>query len=257
MKLKGKIAVVTGGGRGLGREIALAFAQEGADVVVTSRTLSEIESVRQEIEALGRKALAVTADISAEEQVNSMVEVTLREFGKIDILVNNAGIAHGSHHLSSIKDFTLQDWRLVIDTNLTGTFLCSRAALKNMIEKKSGVILNITSGMVARILPKFGAYVASKTGIEGFTKALEAEVTPYNIRVNVLRPGPMATIPLLKSDKITPFKIIYHPEAIRPVAVYLASSDSKDITGQIIDCMEWLKENVTADLSQYVFLKRE
>jgi NAD(P)-dependent dehydrogenase (short-subunit alcohol dehydrogenase family) len=257
MKLDGKTALVTGGGRGLGREMALSFAQEGADVAVTSRTASEIENVKLEIEALGRKALAVKADLLVEEEVNSMVEATLEEFGKIDILVNNAGTAHGSQHLCLIEDFTLQDWRFVVDTNLTGTFLCSRAVLKGMIEKKRGVILNITSGMGARVRPRFGAYLASKLGIEGFTKALAAEATPHNIRANVLRPGPMATDPLLKSDKITPFKIIYRPEAIRPVAVYLVSSDSEGVTGQIIDCMAWLKEHVTPDLSQFVFLKRE
>lgn len=188
VKLKDKVAIITCGGHGMGREMALAFAEEGANVVLAARTQSEIEAVAQELRTLGRKALAIPADVSIEEQVNRMVQKTIDEFGKVDILVNNAGGSFGARE-TMICDLSLSDWRYVLDVNLTGAFLCSRAVLQHMIEQKSGVIINITAGMGQRGKGGMGALSAAKFALEGLTQAMARELVPFNIRVNALKPG--------------------------------------------------------------------
>ncbi len=137
MKLENKVAIVTGAGRGLGREMALAFAEEGASLVLAARTQSEIEAVAQEVMALSRKALSIPTDVSVEEQVNRMVRKTIDEFGRVDILVNNAGGPFGTNGIL-VRGLSLSAWRTVLDINLTGTFLCSKAVLKHMMEQRSG-----------------------------------------------------------------------------------------------------------------------
>lgn len=184
MKLKGKVAIVTGGGKGLGRGIALTFAREGANVAIAGRSEDALLKTAAEIERLGRKALAIPTDVSKEEQVNNFVNKVKDKFGKIDFLVNNAGILLSK----KVTETTLEDWEEVINTNLRGTFLMTRAVLEIMRKQRSGHIFNISS-VGGRIgLAEKSAYCASKFGIVGFSKAVAKEVKQDNIKVQVVYP---------------------------------------------------------------------
>lgn len=258
MKLKNKVAIVTGSGRGLGREIALAYAEEGADLVLVSRTSSEVEAVGHEIRALDREVLVSPTNVAVPEEVSRMVQRAQEKFGKIDILVNNAGIAY----LTSLKpliEMDLKEWRAVLDTNLTGTFLCCKAVLGNMIEQKSGVILNLSSDMARTAYAKTSAYTATKAGIEGLTRILATELAPFNIRVNSIRPnGPMATrlvFSILK-DITRPIPHLFRPDAIRPLAVYLASEAAAGVTGQCLSATDWILEHGPGKLSDYWYSEK-
>ncbi len=244
MKLKDRVAIVTGGGRGLGREMALAFAEEGADLVLAARTQSEIEAVAQEVRALGRKALPIPTDVSMEEQANRMVQKTIDEFGRIDILVNNAG---GSFNTRGIllRDLSLDTWRQVLDINLTGTFLCSRAVLKYMMPRRSGVIINIITGQGITQQAGRAAYWAAKSGQEGLTQAMGRELAPFNIRVNALNPGwALATKPVLQQPESVRGELL-PPNIMREPAVYLASDDSIGVTAQSLIATKYLEDQKT------------
>jgi citronellol/citronellal dehydrogenase len=193
MKLKDKVAIVTGSSRGLGKIIAVALAREGARVVVAARTESENERLpgtiyktAKAIEAAGGITLPLKCDVTSEESVAEMVKRSLNEFGRIDILVNNAGTAFPQ----TIVETPLKRWELVLKVNLTGAFLCSRAVLPAMIEHKSGSIINITSiDAIGRTSGFTGAaYGVSKAGLERFTWSLAGEVGKYNIAVNAVKP---------------------------------------------------------------------
>jgi NAD(P)-dependent dehydrogenase (short-subunit alcohol dehydrogenase family) len=257
MKLENKVAVITGGGRGIGREIAMAYAEEGADVTIAARTITEIEAVAEEIKALGGKALAVSTDVRLEEQVNHMVCRTLKEFGKIDILVNNAGGVFGTA-MHPVWDITFQQWQTVLEVNLTGTFLCLRAVAPQMIRQKSGSIINVSTGVAQPGISAvgFGAYAAAKCGVERLTKVLAAELATSNIRVNTLDPGgPVATRNVLDVVDVTTVKLpegpVVRPNIVRPLAVFLASDDSVGITGESFNCKRWNLEHGFGDASQY------
>lgn len=252
MRLKGKVAIVTGGGRGIGREIAMLYAEEGADVTVTARSRSEIEAVAEEIKALGRRALAIVTDVREESQVNEMVHHTLGEFGKIDILVNNAGGALGTV-LCSVWDLSLQQWREVLDTNLTGTFLCCKAVLPQMIKQRGGIIINVSSAMGQRGRAGFGAYSAAKFGVEGLTQVLAAELAAYNIRVNSLCPGGRVATPSILKQPSIPNVPLLRTDIVRPLVLFLASDDSTGRTGEHFDCKEWNQEHGFGDISQYLY----
>lgn len=189
MKLENQVAIVTGSGRGLGKAIALTYAREGANVVVVARTRSEIENVAEEIRSMGRRALAIPTDVSKKSQVQAMVQQTLDEFGTVDILVNNAGVAIHNY----LVDIREEDWDLTMAVNLKGVFLCSQAVFPIMMEKRSGHIINISSGAGKRAGQRYATYSTSKFGVMGFTEAIAAEGRPYNIKVNVICPGPVAT----------------------------------------------------------------
>lgn len=183
----GKVAIVTGGGRGIGPAIALGLADAGADVVVASRTASELEKVVKEIEAMGRKGLAVTADIGKAADVNRMVDATVDKFGKIDILVNNAGFFPYNLFL----DMTEEEWDRVQDTNIKGQFLCAQAVAKEMVKQgKGGKIVNIAS--IEGEFPITAGrthYHASKGAVINFTRGLAKELSQYKINVNAVAPG--------------------------------------------------------------------
>lgn len=189
MKLKNQVAIVTGSGRGIGKAIALTYAREGADVVAVARTSSEVENVAQEIRSMGRRALAIPTDISQKKQVQAMVQQTLDEFGTVDILVNNAGVAIHNY----LMDIREEDWDLTMAVNLKGMFLCTQAVFPIMMEKRSGHIINISSGAGKRGSPRYGSYCASKFGVMGFTEAIAAEGRPYNIKICVICPGPVTS----------------------------------------------------------------
>ncbi len=188
-ELTGRVAIVTGAARGLGKSIAVAFANAGADLALIDCRESELEAVATELRTFGQRCLAIGADVSDDEQVTSMVQRTLREFGSVDILVNNAGI----NRPGPIVDLATADWDAVLDVNLKGAFLCSRAVFHKMMQQRRGHIVNIVSVMGKRGWGGHTAYCASKFGLMGLTQALVAEGRPYSIKVTAVCPGGMDT----------------------------------------------------------------
>jgi 3-oxoacyl-[acyl-carrier protein] reductase len=240
MKLKGKVAIVTGSGRGIGREIALLLAKEGANVVVTSRTQEEIEKVVKEIKALKVKALGVKIDVSNFKEVNQLVEKTIKQFGRIDILVNNAGIAD----LVFFNQMTEEQWDKMMSIDLKGVFNCTRAVINQMIKQKYGKIVNISS-VAGTALGFIGSthYSAAKAGIIGFTQSLAMEVASYGINVNSIAPGIIETNMTINAlgkkgleefAKQIPMGRTGKPEDIANLLVFLVSDDASYITGQVI-----------------------
>ena len=238
--LEGQVAIITGGGTGIGRGIALEFARAGVDVVVTSRKLANLEKVAEEVRALGRRSLAVPADITNKVDVDNMVQRVMDEFGVIDILVNNAGTIVRA----SLLEHSEEDWDAVLDTNLKGYYLCSRAVGKRMVEQKRGNIINIASirGIVAA--PGRASYCVSKAAVLMLTRVLALELAGYNIRVNAIVPGAVRTnmTKVLWGNpeaykEITakiPMGRWAEPSEIASVALFLASDLSSYITGHTI-----------------------
>ena len=230
MSLENKVAVVTGGGRGMGRAIALKFAERGAKVVIASRTDNELKKVLEEVEALGGEGMAVAADVSKEADVQNLAKAALDRFKKVDILVNNAGITV----TAPIVETPLEVWNDVIGTNLTGAYLCSKAVLPSMMKQMSGKIINISSMKGKRGLPGSTAYSASKFGIQGLTEALAKEVKPYNITVTVLFPGLTHSVmgdtwsdEKIRKDGLPERDTWLRPEDIADVVMLLASLDNR------------------------------
>ncbi|MBU4493099.1 MAG: 3-oxoacyl-ACP reductase FabG [Nanoarchaeota archaeon] len=237
MDLKNKVAIVTGSRRGIGKAIVLALAKAGAHVVVSDINLDDCNKVVEEIKAIGKEGLAVKADISNPEEVKEMVKSTVKRFGKIDILVNNAGI----YMQKSLTDATEQDFDRILDINLKGVFLCSKAVVPEMIKQGKGKIINITSiaGQVG--FANSSAYCASKGAIINITRELALELAQYKINVNAIGPGVIET-PMTKNlleDKATketllaniPLNRIGKPEDIANTALFLASNKADYITG--------------------------
>jgi NAD(P)-dependent dehydrogenase (short-subunit alcohol dehydrogenase family) len=188
-RLRDRVVIITGASRGIGKASALAFAQEGARVALVSRSREELDKVLEEIKALGGKGVVIRADITQEADVSGMVDSVATAFGKIDILVNNAGVVIYSPIISS----KTEDWDTQINTNLKGTYLCSRFVLAKMLKEKQGHIINVSSVMGKHGQKLLGAYCASKFGVMGFSKVLAMETRPYNIRVSVICPGGVDT----------------------------------------------------------------
>jgi len=248
VKLKDKVAIITGGGRGIGKAISLAFANEGAAVVVAARNLSRLEDVAKEIKSKGGKAKAIQTDISDHEQVKRMVAQTLDEYGQIDILVNNAAAMATTN--ADVVDMNLDNWNNALAVSLSGTMLCAREVLKTMVPRRSGNIINISSVAGISGLPKESPYSATKWGVIGFTEALAIEVGKIGIRVNCISPGATLTEEFEEwvkrsaidagisyeemMSKITDnnaLKRIAEPSEIATCAVFLASDDSSAMTG--------------------------
>jgi 3-oxoacyl-[acyl-carrier protein] reductase len=185
LHLKGRVAIVTGAGSGIGRAIALGLAREGASVAVADIDEGKADAAAREIEANGREAIGVAVDVANTDQVNALVEEAVKRFGRLDILVNNAGRA-ARGFVGQMAD---EDWDAVIAVNLRGTFLCSRAALAHMIPQRTGRIVNTASGLGLRGSPGGAVYGASKAAIINFTKSLAQEVARYGISVNAIAPG--------------------------------------------------------------------
>lgn len=246
MKLGGKKAIVTGGGTGIGKAIALEFAGAGADIAICSRNIQNIEKVRDEIIALGRDSMAVSMDVRVREDVDNMVQQVVDEFGRIDILVNNAG----TNRPTPVLDLTEDTWNLILDTNLKGLFFCTQAVARHMVKQKSGKIINISStASMGANEPGQAAYAASKTGVNALTKACAREFGPYGINVNAIAPGRIPT-PLVYASR-TPEQVekfietgksaavlgrLGTVEEIAHLALFLASDDAAFITAEIIAC---------------------
>lgn len=238
-KLEGKIAVVTGGARGIGGQIAMAFAAQGADVVIADLLDSDAAApVLSSIADSGRRSLLVKTDVSNEEQVRSMIDAAYAEFGQIDILVNDAG----TFSQSPFAELEVSEWDRVVAVNLRGVFLCCRFVLPGMLERKSGKIINVASqlGQIGGI--EMVHYSASKAGVIGFTKALAREVSNQGIRVNAIAPGPILTDMMAQETEEwaarklaeLPMGRFGEPHEVAPTAVFLASDDSSYYVGQTL-----------------------
>ncbi len=235
--LTGKVAVVTGASRGIGRQTALTLAGAGAAVVVTSRG-DAAEAVAAEITAASGQALAVAADVSDAEAVQRVIETTLERFGRIDVLVNNAGITRDQLLLRMKRE----DWDAVVSTNLTGTFLCTQAVLKTMLKQRAGRIISISSVVGQSGNPGQTNYAATKAGIIGFSKALAREVASRSITVNVVAPGLIDTDMTrdISSDaqanwaSAIPLGRLGTPEDVAAAVCFLASDAAGYITGQVL-----------------------
>ena len=255
MQLDGKVALVTGGARGLGRSMALAYAREGADVAVVARTPSELEVVASEIRALGRRAHAIKAELTTSEGANRAAQETIAELGKLDILVNNVGgyrlFTNDLTHAVTVLNITEEEWRLVIESNLTTTFLTCKAVLPHMIERGSGVIVNLTSRNVAR-RGRAGqaSYGASKAAVERLSESLADEVRDFGIAVNILDPGWNLTRPNDDYDDEV-HKRMRLPDDIADVAVYMALQTPESMTGQLVAAPEYDEEHGIERLSAY------
>lgn len=231
MKLKDKIALITGGGRGIGKAVALAYAREGAKLVICARTAPEIEQTKQEILKLKAECLGRVCDVSLEDAVSELMTETKKSYGRIDVLVNNAGVMTRPAPLVELE---VKKWDYTIAVNLRGPFLVTRAALPLMMAQKSGSIINLSSSVGRGAYANFAAYAASKWGIEGLTQTLAAELKSYNIRVNSVDPGYVAT-------KLTGYGG-GRPESVTDVFVYLAADESRGITGKALSSSGWKSE---------------
>ena len=232
--LEGKVAMVTGASQGLGRALALAYAREGAMLVINSRNYESIRDVVEEIHGLGVEVLGIAADVTNSSDVEDLVDVAVEHYDRIDVLVNNAGLLGPR---VAIEEYPEDEWRRVLDANLTGPFLVSKATIPYMREGAS--IVNVTSGVSIEGRAQWGAYSVSKFGMEGLTQILAAELKDRGIRVNSVDPGGMRTgmraVAYPDEDPTTRIT----PEENTAVFLYLASNESRDITGERFKAQEF------------------
>lgn len=240
-RLAGKVAVVTGGNKGIGRSIGLELAREGADVVVVAgHDIKSAEETVREVEGIGRQGRALVADITNAESVDCMVDDAVKSFGHVDILINSAG---GGGGRKPLEDVSAQDWDRVFALNTKGTFLCSAAAARQMKKQMSGVIINIAGASAHRTYPRYGAYGPAKAAVINFTQQASLEWAAYGIRVNGISPGPIRDPEtgwqdrepeLAKEVLLLPMQRAGSRFEVSRTAVFLASDDAGYITGQMI-----------------------
>lgn len=240
MKLKDKVAIITGGSAGIGEAIAKDFAREGAKVVIVGRREAKAQAVAEEISKNGTAAIAVSADVGVAKDVDRIFEETIKAFGEVNIIVNNAAIIHQA----AVVDTDEEDWDRVIRNNLKSCFLCCKAAAKQMIkQKKGGKIINISSIHATLSEPSCSAYTAAKGGMEAFSRTLATELAPHKINVNCIQPGatyselttPMYTDSVKKAlFERVPIQEIAQPEWIAKGVTFLASEDSRYMVGSVL-----------------------
>lgn len=240
--LEGKVAIVTGGRRGIGRAIALAFTEAGADIVVCDRVVEdgELEAVAEEIRRLGRRSLAIQADITRKGDMDNLVQRVVAEFSAVDILVNNAAM----NIMTPLLELREDGWDRIINTDLKGYYLCSQAVARRMVEQKRGNIINMASTAAMKAAPEMGAYCIAKAGVVMLTRVLALELAKYNIRVNAIAPSMVKTKfsqPLWSDPKTLkqieaeiPLGRLAETGDIIGSALFLASDASSYITGHTI-----------------------
>ncbi len=241
MKLKGKVALITGSTRGIGKAFALGFAKDGADVIVHGRNFEKAKTAAEEVQALGAKSFAIAGNVSLSADVTRMVDEAIGQFGRIDILINNAGVNPFILEAEKIKE---EGWDQVMDVNLKGVFLCCQAVGKKMIEQGGGKIINISSAVGFLGEQGFLPYSVSKAGVMMLTRVLAYEWSKYQITVNAIAPGFVAggmNTPILNKETLVsgltrqvPLKRLGKPEEIVQVALFLASEESSYINGTTI-----------------------
>ena len=238
LSLEGKVALVTGGARGIGKEIALRFAKEGADIAICDVSLEETEATAKEIQKTGRQCLAFKTDVTDSKDVQSAIDKILDKLGKLDILINNAGITRDSLVLRMSEE----DWDKVIAVNLKGCFICTRAAAKVMLKQRFGKIVNLAS--IIGIMGNTGQanYAASKAGIIGLTKSVAKELASRGVSVNAIAPGFIKTEMTAKLSEDVQKRMLSsiplgrfgEPKDVADLALFLSSENSSYITGQVI-----------------------
>ena len=237
MRLQGKVALVTGGSQGIGRAVAAAYAREGATVIVTARHRERLEAAAAEIRKGGGDVVPLRADVVDRQQVQQLAGEVKRRFDGLHVLVNNASLLGPR---VPIIEYPEEDWEAVVAVNLHGPFFVIKACLPLMIPTGGGSIINVSSGVGRIGKPRWGAYAASKFALEGLTQLLAAELQPFHIRVNAVNPGGtrtgMRAAAYPEEDPLT----LPTPEQITPVFVYLASDESRDVTGQSLEARDFL-----------------
>jgi len=237
-KLLGKVALITGGSRGIGKAVATAYAREGAGVFICARKEADVQKAVAEIESFGARAYGCAGDVGKIEDAQRMVQRAAAQFSRVDILVNNASLLGPR---VPIANYPVATWEEVLRVNLTGPFLMIQEALQIMMPQRQGSIINVSSGVGRSGKARWGAYAASKFGVEGLTQVVADEVREFGIRANAVNPGPtrteMRAFAYPEEDPLT----LPAPDAIVPVFVYLASDDSAAVTGQSLDAQDWLK----------------
>lgn len=244
MRLENQVAIITGASRGLGREIALAMAKEGALAVIMARSRGALQEVAEQIESAGGRCIPVAGDVSNQNDVRSMVDLAKSQ-KRIDILVNNAAILGP---VSFLADTNPDAWRKTLDINLNGSFYCAKAVVPIMAEQRRGKIINIASGLGRMPFPRFSAYAASKAGLIQLTRSLSAELKAYHIQVNAIDPGVMDTSMQEQIRQLDPSLLgeelhrqfsrykeensLKDPAEVARLAVYLASSEADELTGR-------------------------
>ena len=240
-RLEGRTALVTGGGSGIGRAVCRAFAREGADLaIVDLGNLAGAQAVAGEAEALGRRAFALSADVTQEDQVRTVVREAIDRLGHLDVCVANAGIGGEA---VPVHELTLAQWQRIVDGCLTSVFLTVRAVLPHMIERRSGRVITTSSQLAHKPAPLSGPYCAAKAGVVALTVTVAQEVARYGIRVNTVAPGPTQTAmtnrpgrgaTIEERVKALPIGRIAQPEEIAPSYVFLASDDAEYMIGQTV-----------------------
>ncbi len=242
LRLDGKVAIVTGAGRGLGRQMALALADAGADVVCAARTAEQIDRTKADIEALGRRAVAQPTDVRDSSQCDALIQRAVDEYGKLDIMLSNAGIGDMRGANAELWDVDDDDWHDTLDVNLSSAFYCARAASKVMATQgHGGSIINVASGTAMRAYPMSFGYGAAKAGVIALTKSLSAMLQKHNVRVNCIIPGfvqqspahnEQAAIFAQTRGRYLPAQRLGEAWELGPLAIYLASDASSYVTGQ-------------------------
>lgn len=259
MRLEGKISIITGGGRGIGKAIAKRFAEEGSVVVIVARSNEELETTLKEIENIGGEGFSIQADISRISDVQKLVSKIIEKYSKIDILVNNAGMITP---IGPIHETNVEDWEKAIRINVFGTFYCIKTVLPYMISKNYGKIINISGGGAFKTMPNFSAYGASKAAIVRINEIVAAEVTGHNISVNAIAPGAIKTkimYDVVESGNKAGIEAQRAKEVVEKggdeigkvtdLAVFLASDESNGLSGKTIsakwDDLDYIKKNIS------------